>query len=244
MTAQLDGRTLLVTGANGGLGEQFVQQALERGAKRVYASARHPKQWNDERIETLTLDLTDPDSIFAAARAASDVDLVVNNAGIAPSDDTSVVAADADVVRRVFETNFFGTLRVAQTFAPVLAANGGGAILNVLSLAAWIPVPTAYAASKAAMWSATNALRVELASQNITVTGLLVGMVDTPMSQRWNMPKVSAQSVVAQGYDGAVAGVYEVLADADSVEIKTRLSGSAEDLNTYLAPMFAAFQGS
>jgi NAD(P)-dependent dehydrogenase (short-subunit alcohol dehydrogenase family) len=240
MTEQLEGRTVLITGANGGLGGEFVRQALERGARRVYATARTPRAWNDERVVPLPLDLTDAASVARAAAIATDVDLVVNNAAVAPEEDFSVLTGDEDVARRIFETNFFGNLRVAKAFAPVLAANGGGALLNVLSLAAWIPMPTAYAASKAAMWSATNALRAELASQQTSVTGLIVGMIDTAMVARFEVPKSSPASVVGQAYDGVAAGAFEVLADEDSTDVKSRLSGTAEDLNAYLAEALAA----
>jgi NAD(P)-dependent dehydrogenase (short-subunit alcohol dehydrogenase family) len=242
MAQRLDGRTVLVTGANGALGGEFVRQALERGAGTVYASARSPRSWDDERVVPLALDLLDTSSVAAAARIAGDVDLVVNNAAVAPPEDDSVAAGDEDVLRRVFETNFFGNLRVARAFAPVLAANGGGALLNVLSLAAWIPVPTAYAASKAALWSATNALRVELAGQRTTVTALVVGMIDTPMSARWDMPKVSTASVVDQAYDGVVVGAFEVLADQDSRDVKILSGGSAEELNAQLAAALESFE--
>lgn len=235
MTERLDDRTVLVTGANGGLGAEFVHQALSRGARRVYATARRPRHWGDERIVPLTLDLTDPASVDAAARTATDVDLLVNNAAIAPADDYSVVTGDEEVLRRIFETNFLGTVRVAKAFAPVLGANGGGAILNVLSLAAWLPLPTAYAASKAAAWSATGALRTELAAQGTTVTGLIVGMIDTAMGARFDVPKVSPDSVVAQAYDGVAAGAYEVLADDDSRTVKALLSGPAEELTAAVA---------
>lgn len=235
MTQRLDGRTVLVTGANGGIGEEFVRQALDRGARRVYASARRTRSWDDERVVPLTLDLTDQSSISRAAEVAGDVDLLVNNAAIAPGDDQSILGGDDDVARQIFETNFFGTLRVTRSFAPVLAGNGGGAILNILSLAAWIPVPTAYAASKAAMWSATNALRAELAEQGTTVTGLIVGAVETAMAAHLDMPKVSAASVVEQGYDGVAVGAFEVLADEDSREVKHLLSASSEELNAVAA---------
>lgn len=241
MSAPLTDRVVLVTGANGGLGEQFVHQALERGAQRVYAAARSARTWDDERVVPLPLDLTDPSAAARAAGIATDVDLLVNNAGIAPADDTSLVTGDEEVLRRIFETNFFGTLRVAKAFAPVLVANGGGAVLNVLSLAAWLPLPTAYAASKAAMLSATNALRVELRGRGTTVTGVLVGMVDTAMSTRWDGPKVSAASVVEQAYDGVLAGAFEVHADADTRQVKSLLSASAEDLDAALADALGAF---
>ena len=242
MSERLDGRTVLVTGANGGLGGEFVRQALDRGARKVYASARSPRDWPDERVVPLVLDLLDPESVALAVKTASDVDLVVNNAAVLPPGDNSVATSPEDVVREVFETNFFGNLRVAKAFAPVLATNGGGALLNVLSLAAWIPVPTAYAASKAALWSATNALRFELSSQQTTVTALIVGMIDTPASARWDVPKVSPASVVGQAYDGVVTGAFEVLADEDSRDIKSRLSDSSEDLNAHLAQVLADFE--
>ncbi|MGA5465563.1 SDR family oxidoreductase [Mycobacterium sp. NPDC050041] len=240
MTEQLEGRTVLITGANGGLGGEFVRQALARGARRVYATARTPRHWNDDRVVPLPLDLTDTASVARAAATATDVDLVVNNAAVAPEEDFSVLTGDEDVARRIFETNFFGNLRVAKAFAPVLAANGGGALLNVLSLAAWIPMPTAYAASKAAMWSATNALRAELAAQQTSVTGLIVGMIDTAMVTRFEVPKSSPASVVGQAYDGVAAGAFEVLADEDSKDVKARLSGSVEELNAHLAEALAA----
>jgi NAD(P)-dependent dehydrogenase (short-subunit alcohol dehydrogenase family) len=235
----LHGRTVFVTGANGGLGEQFVQQALERGAVRVYAAARTEKDWGDARVTPALLDLTDPDGAARAAAAAPDVDLLVNNAGIAPVGDS--IAGPEEELRRVFETNFFGTLRVANAFSPVLARNGGGSLLNVLSTAAWINVPTGYAASKAAMWSATNALRTALRGQGTQVTGLLVGMVDTPMSARWDVPKVSAASVVTQAYDGIAAGSIEVLADEPTRGLKAALSTPAEQLYPWLDEQIAGF---
>ncbi|MEK6311684.1 MAG: SDR family oxidoreductase [Curtobacterium sp.] len=230
MAQQLDHRTVLVTGANGGLGAEFVRQALDRGARRVYAAARTPQVWGDERVVPLRLDVTDPDSIAAAVTAAPDVDLVVNNAGIAPASDASIANPAEESLDAVFATNTLGPIRVAGAFAPVLAANGGGAVLNVLSLAAWIPLPTVYAASKAAAWSATNGLRVELADQGTTVTGLVVGMVDTAMGARFDVPKSDPADVVAQAYDGVVSGAHEVLADEDSRMVKSLLSRPAEEL--------------
>ena len=239
MNQSLNGRTVLVTGANGGLGEQFVRQALERGAGKVYAAARTPRSWDDSRIVPLALDITDADQVTRAVNAAPDVDLIVNNAGIAPGGDS--ISGPEDELRRIFETNFFGTLRVANAFAPVLAANGGGTLLNILSAASWINVPTGYAASKAAMWSATNALRVQLQGNGTQVVGLLVGMVDTPMSERWDVPKVSAASVVAQAYDGIAAGSLEVLADEPTRELKSRLNVKAEELYPWLDQQLASF---
>src|SRR4051812_37956232 len=222
MEKSLDGRTVLVTGANGGLGEQFVIQALERGASKVYAAARTPRKWDDARIEAIALDITDPTAVAAAATLAGDVDLLINNAAIAPAGDS--MSGSEEELRRIFETNFFGNLRVANAFAPVLATHGGGTILNVLSAASWIGLSTRYSVSKAAMWSATNGLRFQLQDQKTQVIGLLVGMIDTPMSSRWDVPKVSAASVVAQAYDGVADGAMEILADEPTRGLKSMLS--------------------
>lgn len=230
MTEEFTDRTVLVTGANGGLGTEFVRQALERGARRVYAAARSPRTWDDERVVPIALDVTDPSSIAAAVATASDVDLLVNNAGIAPEVDVSLVSVADDTLEHVFATNTFGVIRVSAAFAPVLAANGGGAVLNVLSLAAWIPLPTVYAASKAAALAATNGLRTELAGQGTAVTGLIVGMIDTAMGARFDVPKSTPEHVVTQAYDGVAAGAWEVLADDDSRFVKGLLSAPAEDL--------------
>lgn len=239
MKPSLDGRTVLVTGANGGLGEQFVGQALERGATKVYAAARSPKRWDDPRVRGLSLDITNAADIARAVATAPDVDLLINNAAIAPAGDA--ITGPADELRRIFETNFFGTLALANAFAPVLARHGGGTLLNILSAAAWISVPTGYGASKAAMWSATNALRVALKGQHTQVIGLLVGMVDTPMSARWDVPKVSAASVVAKAYDGVAAGALEILADDSAQALKSRLSVEGETLYPWMDEQLQGF---
>lgn len=241
MTERLDDRTVLVTGANGGLGTEFVTQLLERGARRVYAAARTPRDWADSRVVPIALDITDPRSIADAASRAADVDLLINNAGIAPADDTSVAQGGDEALRRVFETNFFGSVAVMRAFVPVLAANGGGALLNVVSAAAWTPVPTAYAASKAALWSAANGLRFEIGAQGTTVTNLLMGMVDTPMSERWDVPKVTPQSVVTQALDGAIAGAHEVLADDVTRQAKVLLGRPSEEMAAAAAAMLGDF---
>ena len=240
MEKSLDGRTVLVTGANGGLGEQFVTQALERGARKVYAAARKPRQWDDARVQALALDITDPQAIAEAAALAADVDLLVNNAAIAPAKDS--LSGNEEELRRIFETNFFGTLRLANAFAPVLASHGGGTILNILSAAAWIGLGTGYAVSKAAMWSATNGLRFQLQKQNTQVIGLLVGMVDTPMSARWEVPKVTAASVVSQAYDGVANGAMEILADETTRGLKSMLSMKGEELYPKLHEQLAGFK--
>ena len=235
----LSGRTVLVTGANGGLGREFVMQALERGASKVYAAARTPGSWPDTHVQPLLLDITSADAVSRAVTMAPDVDLLINNAAIAPSSDS--ISGPEDELRRIFETNFFGSLRVANAFAPVLAANGGGTLLNILSSAAWISMPTAYAASKAAFWSATNALRFELEGQGTQVVGLLVGMIDTPMATSYDVPKSSPASVVSQAYEGVAAGALEVLADDLTRDLKSRLNTKAEDFYPWMHAQLRAF---
>lgn len=240
MEKSLEGRTVLVTGANGGLGKQFVSQALERGARKVYAAARMPQNWDDYRIQPLALDINDPQAVRDAATVAADVDLLVNNAAIAPENDSLSGAEES--LKRILETNLFGNLRVANAFAPVLASHGGGTILNVLSAASWIGLATGYSVSKAAMWSATNGLRFQLQDQKTQVIGLLVGMIDTPMSSRWDVPKVSPASVVSQGYDGVSNGALEVLADEDTRGLKSMLNMKAEELYPMLHARIAGFK--
>ena len=239
MIRSFDGRTVLVTGANGGLGGEFVQQALARGAAKVYAAARKPKIWDDARVETLVLAINNPDDIAHAVALASDVDFLINNAGIAPEGDS--LAGPSELLHSVFATNFFGPLAVANAFTPVLAANGGGTMLNILSAAAWISMPTGYAAAKAAMWSATNGLRLALEAQQTQVVGLLVGMIDTPMSARWDVPKVSAESVVSKAYDGVAAGLIEILADDLTQGLKLQLSTKAEEFYPPMHEMVRSF---
>lgn len=240
MEKSLDGRTVLVTGANGGLGEQFVIQALQRGARKVYAAARTPRKWDDARVETLALDITDAQAVADAAALANDVDLLINNAAIAPEGD--YLSGPEEELRRIFETNVFGNLRVANAFVPILAAHGGGTILNVLSAASWLGLSTGYSVSKAAMWSVTNGLRFQLQAQKTQVIGLLVGMIDTPMSSRWDVPKVSAASVVAQAYDGVAEGAMEVLADDVTRGLKSMLSMKGEELYPMLHEQLASFK--
>lgn len=239
MKQSLEGRTVLVTGANGGLGEHFVTQAVERGASKVYAAARNPKAWSAPNVQGIKLDITNAADIARVVTDAPDVDLLINNAAIAPSGD-SITGAD-DSLRRIFETNVFGTLALSNAFAPVLAANGGGTLLNILSVAAWLSVPTGYAASKAAMWSATNALRAALKAQNTHVAGLLVGMIDTPMSARWDFPKVSAESVVSKAYDGIAEGLLEILADDGTEQLKSMLNTKGEELYPWMDKQLEGF---
>ena len=221
---QISGSTALITGASRGLGRQFARQLIDRGAK-VYATARDPRQVDVAGAVALRLDITDPASVAAAAAAAADVSLLVNNAGISLYQD--LVTGDLDKIRAELETGFYGTLSVVRAFAPVLAANGGGAILNVLSRMSWLSYPGAnsYAVAKAAAWSLTNGIRLELAGQGTLVTGLLMSATDTDMMAGWDIPKNDPADVVRQALDGIEADALEVVADADPAAAKAGLSG-------------------
>jgi len=216
---------VLVTGANGGLGAEFVRQALDLGARKVYATARRPKTWSDPRVVPLELDVTDEASIASSAAVATDVTLVVNNAGSANG---ASVLGDQKALRELFEVNFFGPLAVADAFAATLAAQGGGAILNVLSVLSWLGHGDGYSATKAALWSASNTQRVSLAAQNTLVTTLHLGYTDTPMTAGLDVPKNDPADVVAQAYAGVLAGAFEVLADDISRQVKEGLAGPLE----------------
>ena len=232
---RISGSVALVTGANRGIGRHFAEQLLHRGAAKVYATARNPERVDLEGVEVLRLDLTDPDSVAAAAAAAGDVTLLVNNAGIATGTN---LLGDLDQIRLEMETHYFGTLSVVRAFAPVLAATGGGAILNVLSALSWFSYDgaNAYAAAKAAEWSLTNGIRLELAAQGTQVTGIHVGAVDTDIMAGYDGPKVDPADVVRAALDGLEAGKLEVIIDDWSAMIKATLSGDPADFYTQTAP--------
>ena len=222
---KLANATVLVTGANRGIGLAFAREALARGARRVYAAARDPSTVRLPGVFAVQLDVTDPEQVARAARECGDVDVLVNNAGIAVTggflQDPSLEAT-----RRQFETNFFGMLRMSQAFAPVLGSNGGGGMLNVLSIVSWVnrPVLATYGATKSAAWALTNGLRNELRAQGTQVTALHMGLVDTDLTRGFDVPKASPEAIVRQAFDGFEAGLDEVLADDAARGIKRSLS--------------------
>jgi NAD(P)-dependent dehydrogenase (short-subunit alcohol dehydrogenase family) len=234
MTTSLHNAVVFVTGANGGLGLEFVKQSLERGAAKVYATARTPRTWDDSRIVPLTLDVTNQESIDAAVAAASDTTIVINNAGIYSHVD-SLTDGNIDDIREMFEVNFFGAIQVTRGFAPILRANGGGAFINVHSVLSWLGIAGSYSAAKAAIWSASNSFRTELAPQGTHVLGLHIGYTDTPMTAGLDVPKNTPATVVADTFDGLEAGEYEVLGDEVSANVKAALAGKIEDLYPQLA---------
>ncbi|MBU2663397.1 SDR family oxidoreductase [Actinoplanes bogorensis] len=218
---QIQGAVALVTGANRGLGRLFSQQLLERGATKVYATARRPELIDLPGVETLRLDITDPASIAAVAEVATDVNLLVNNAGI--STGAKLVSGDLDQIRLELDTHFWGTLGLIRAFAPQLT---DGAILNVLSALSWFNLAEtgAYGVAKAAEWNLTNAVRLELAPQGTLVTGLHLGAADTDMSAGYDGFKVDPAIVVKAALDGIEENRLEVVADDWSATVKASLA--------------------
>lgn len=221
---QLDNATLLITGANRGIGLAFAREALARGARKVYAAARDPASITLPGVEAIRLDVTKPDEVAAAAQRCGDVTLLVNNAGVAIFG--GILDSSLDAVRAQFETNYIGPLLLSRAFAPVLKANGGGAILNVLSVASWISSPAlaVYGSSKSAAWSLTNGLRHELRGQGTQVLGLHMGFVDTDLTRGIELPKSTPESIVRQAYDALESGAEEVLGDDITRQVKQGLS--------------------
>ncbi|WP_312169757.1 SDR family oxidoreductase [Microbacterium sp.] len=230
----LSGAVVLVTGANGGIGTHFVHDALARGAAKVYASARTPREWDDERIVPLTLDVTDPASIAAAVVAAPDVTVLVNNAGASVSS-PGILSHTEEEIRSNVETNFLGPLFLARAFAPILSAKPGSALVDIHSGLSWYAVAGIYSATKAALWSATNSLRIELAPAGVHVVGVHVGYVDTAMAAHVTDPKLDPAVLVSKVWDATEADEYEVLADDISVQLKAALSAPLESLYPELA---------
>lgn len=216
---------VLVTGANRGLGLEFARQALALGAAKVYAAARDPAKVTLPGVVPVRLDVTDAASVAALSAQCPDVTLLVNNAGIGRTG--GVTGGDAAaLLRDHLETNVFGVLHMSRAFAPVLARNGGGAILNILSILSWVNTPLlgAYGVSKAAAWSLTNSLREELRAHGTQVVGFHGGFIDTDMIRTFDVPKAAPADVVAQSYAAIEAGETEVRVDEGTRQVKTGLS--------------------
>lgn len=230
----LKGSTVLVTGANRGLGRALVQAAREAGVARVYAAARDPSSIAaGAAIEPVRLDITDGEQVAAAAERCADVNILINNAGVA-SFQPALGAPTTDGARREMETNYFGTLAMCRAFAPVLKRNGGGALVNILSVVSWFNVPMqgSYSASKAAEWSLTKAARFELRAQGTLVAGVYAGYIDTDMTAGIAFPKSSAAEIAARIMAGIESGSEEILADERARSVHAELhkdSGPFDD---------------
>ena len=232
----------LVTGANRGLGRQFVLELLERGATKVYATARRPESldFTDDRVVPVRLDLLDHASVVAAAAHAQDVTLVVNNAGI--STGAQLVTGELSEIRREMDTHFWGTLNMIRAFAPVLASNGGGAVVNVLSALSWFAAPGSgsYAAAKAAEWNMTNGVRLELAHQGTFVQGVLLGAADTDITAGYDGPKIDPRDVPRASFDGLATGAIEVVVDDWTAMVKASLAGDPAAFYAQIAQLLGA----
>ncbi len=227
--------TVFITGANRGLGLVFAREALRRGAKKVYAGMRNTSGFDEPGMNPVRIDVTDPASIAAAAALATDTDLLINNAGIAALIEGPLAADVEAQSARMFDTNYYGVVRVTQAFEEALSAKPRAALINVLSDIVWLPRPilSPYAASKAAAWSFTNQLRFHLAERDIQVLGLHVGFVDTDLTSGIDVPKASPEDVVRQAYDALVAGKSEIMADKGTAVLKSSL---ADEVPGYIAP--------
>ncbi|GLP78353.1 short-chain dehydrogenase/reductase [Mycobacterium antarcticum] len=219
----LTSQTVLVTGANRGMGRHYVTQLLDRGVSKVYAAARDTSQIDatDPRVIPLRLDVTDAASVAEAGRVAADVTVLINNAGVVRG--SSVLAADTTPLREELETNLFGPLAMASTFADRIA-DRSGAIVNVASVLAWLPIGASYGVTKAALWSATDSMRLELAPRGIQVVGVYVGLVDTDMGSAFPGDKADPADVVRRVLDGIESGADEVLADATTRAVRDLLN--------------------
>ncbi|KAA1397791.1 SDR family oxidoreductase [Aeromicrobium ginsengisoli] len=221
MTSLTD-QTVLVTGANRGVGREFVRQLLDRGVAKVYAGARNPRSITvtDPRVEPLQLDVTDAQSVAQAAEIAGDVSIVINNAGISLV--AQILSADDSTLRQELEVNLFGPLAVTSAFVDGVVERSG-AVVNVASVMSWVALGGSYSASKAALWSATDSMRVELAPRGVQVVGVYMGYVDTDMTAGVDAPKVSVDDVVLQVLDGLEAGDSEILVDEAARQVRAGL---------------------
>jgi NAD(P)-dependent dehydrogenase (short-subunit alcohol dehydrogenase family) len=224
MTTTIRGAKALVTGAGRGLGQVFSETLIARGAATVYGAARDPGQITTSAVTPVRLDITSPAQVAAAAKRCSEVDLLINNAGIM-SFTPLLSAPDTEAAEDAMRTNYFGTLAMCRAFAPVLGANGGGTLVNILSVVSWFAMPlnSSYGASKSAEWALTNAARVELRQQATLVVGVFASFIDTDMAANVDQPKISPRSVVDQTLDAIEAGREEVLTDDHTRFIKAAL---------------------
>ncbi|MBV9232075.1 MAG: SDR family oxidoreductase [Chloroflexi bacterium] len=220
---------VLVTGGNRGLGKSLVQAFLGAGARKIYVGSRTPIETSDPRLQPIKLDITNEEDVAAAAQTCQDITILVNNAGIAAFA-SFLTAPSIDKARQEMETNYFGTLAMARAFAPHLKRNGGGTLVNMLSVLSWFTSPSggSYSASKYAELALTEGLRIELRSQGTRVIAVHAGYIDTDMAATRNGPKTSPEEVAARIIEGIRNDQEEVLADGMSHEIKAVLASNRQ----------------
>jgi NAD(P)-dependent dehydrogenase (short-subunit alcohol dehydrogenase family) len=232
--ATLNNATVLVTGANGGLGTAFTEAALARGARRVYAAARNPKDWSDARVVPLQLDMTDADAIDRIAERAGDTTILVNNAAIYPKGD--LLTAPTQDITDVITTNLLGPIRLTRALAPALRS-AKGALIDVGSVLSWFAAGKAHSVSKAGLWMATNAFRLELTPDGVQVLGVYAGPIDTPMQAGNDTAGMNQPSDVAAAvFDALEAGAHEVLVDELTRKVHSALAAPVTALYPALAP--------
>jgi NAD(P)-dependent dehydrogenase (short-subunit alcohol dehydrogenase family) len=226
---QIEGSVALVTGANRGLGQAFVTMLLRRGARVVYGCVRNPGDGVGPDATPVELDIADASAVAAAAERCRDVTLLINNAAVAHQSPL-LSAPTMDIARQEMETNYFGTLAVCRAFAPVLAANGGGALVNMLSITSFFSYPGmgSLCATKAAAWSLTNAVRMELRAQGTLVVGVHSGFIDTRLAAGFDGPKHPPEDVAGLVLDAIETGREEVLADERTRTMKQSLPRDLE----------------
>ena len=237
----ITGKTILITGTNRGLGKALVEEALRRGAKQVYAGTRVPMEHADTRVTPLTLDITNAAQIQEAVEKVESLDILINNASIALSDDLS----DRTAIEQHLAVIFFGTYDMTQAFLPLLTRSRG-AIVNVLSLAALaaLPVVPPYSIAKAAAFNLTQSLRALLAGQGVSVHAVLPGPIDTEMSRSLDVPKAPPESVARAIFDGVEKGEEEIFPDPMSESLaESWRSGAVKELERQNATLVAAEKG-
>jgi NAD(P)-dependent dehydrogenase (short-subunit alcohol dehydrogenase family) len=235
----IKGSIALVTGGNRGIGKALVQALLDAGAQKVYVGTRQLFETTDPRLQLVKLDITNASDIAAAIEVCQDIDLLINNAGIS-HEGTLLETASIENAREEIITNYLGTLAMCQAFAPILKQNGGGALVNILSLVSWYvyPFTASYSISKAAEWALTNGVRVELRAQGTQVVAVYAAFVATDMTTVMNAPKSRPEDIAKITIEGIAAGQEEILTDKRSQEVKISLTADRESLNRQMQQLW------